>query len=219
MTDASTPSVQATDIENFASFINELREILELSIAQPITPEHIGMLRSHSGALLTQLRQHRQKRALPLYNVKKSDSPLTAEDCNSIQPYSPVSGALNPIAPPLTYRPEGDRLHADITLGGIYEGPPKSVHGAVVSAIYDQLLAMANILSGTAGPTAWLKVNFSKPTPINVPLNFVAWKAEQEGRKVTLRGQCFANGELVTDCEGLFIQFVPPGVAEEIRRK
>lgn len=218
MTDASNTRSQAADIEFFASYINELREILELSIQQPIDQGHVALLRSHSGALLTQLRQHRQKRALPLYNVKKSDGPLTADDCNSMQPYSPVSGALNPIAPPLTYRPEADKLYSEITLGGIYEGPPKSVHGAVVTAIYDQLLAMANILSGTAGPTAWIKVNFARPTPLDVPLSFVAWKAEQEGRKVLLRGQCFANGELVTDCEGLFIKFVPPGVAEEIKR-
>lgn len=218
MTDASPDSAHADDIEAFASFINELREILELSILQPIDQDHISILRAHSGQLLTQLRQHRQKRALPLYNVKKSDSPFTARDCNELQPYSPVSGALNPVAPPLTYRPEGDRLYSDITLGGIYEGPPKSVHGAVVTAIYDQLLAMANILSGSAGPTAWIKVNFAKPTPLHVPLSFVAWKAEQDGRKILLRGQCFANGELVTDCEGLFIKFVPPGVAEEIKR-
>jgi hypothetical protein len=218
MTDASTDRASPADIENFSLFINELRDILELSILQPIDRGHIDSLRSQSSALLTQLRQHRQKRALPLYNVKKSDSPMTAKDCNDLQPYSPVSGALNPIAPPLTYRPEGDRLYSEITLGGIYEGPPKSVHGAVVTAIYDQLLAMANILSGSAGPTAWIKVNFARPTPLHVPLTFVAWKAEQEGRKVSLRGQCFANGELVSDCEGLFIKFVPPGVAEEIKR-
>jgi len=218
MTDASTDSVPTADMESFASFINELREILELSIVQPLNPAHLKTLRSHSGALLTQLRQHRQKRALPLYNVKKSDSTISAEDCNNMQPYSPVSGALNPIAPPLTYRPEGDRLYSDVTLGTIYEGPPNAVHGAVVAAIYDQLLAMANVAAGTAGPTAWIKVNFSKPTPLHVPLNFVAWKAEQDGRKMLLRGQCFANGELITDCEGLFIQFMPKGVAEAIKR-
>ena len=218
MTDAPPAGTTPADTELFASYINELREILELSIAQPMTPAHVRMLRSHSNALLTQLRQHRQKRALPLYNVKKSDTPFTSQDCNELQPYSPVSGYLNPIAPPLTYRREGDKLYSEITLNNIYEGPPQSVHGAVVTAIYDQLLAMANVISGTAGPTAWIKVNFTRPTPLQVPLTFVAWKAEQDGRKMLMRGQCFANGELITDCEGLFIQFIPKGVAEAIKR-
>jgi hypothetical protein len=218
MTETRSAAPEAADIEFFASYINELREILALSIEQPVDRAHVAQLRGHSSALLTQLRQHRQKRALPLYNVKNSDSPLSAQDCNELQPYSPVAGALNPIAPPLTYRPEGDRLYSDVTLGAIYEGPPNAVHGAVVTAIYDQLLAMANILSGSAGPTAWIKVNFARPTPLHVPLTFSAWKAEQNGRKILLRGQCIANGELVTDCEGLFIQFIPPGASEETRR-
>jgi len=222
MTDASSPRDPVAEKEAFASYINELREILALSIVQPISASHIRMLRSHSDALLTQLRQHRQKRALPLYNVKKSDGPFTDKDCNELQPYSPVAGNLNPIAPPLLFRierdAEGERVYGDVTLGTLYEGPPGAVHGAVLSAIYDQLLATANVVSGTAGPTAWLKVNFTKPTPLNAPLTFVAWKAEQDGRKITMRGECFANGELVTDCEALFIQFIPKGVADAIKR-
>jgi len=225
MTDASIPTDTVADEEAFASYINELREILALSIVQPINIRHVQMLRSHTDALLTQLRQHRQKRALPLYNVKKTDSPFTDKECNELQPYSPVAGSLNPIAPPLVFRidraienSEGVRVHGEVTLGPIYEGPPGCVHGAVLSAIYDQLLATANVVAGTAGPTAWLKVNFTKPTPLNVPLKFVAWKAEQDGRKILMRGQCFAGDDLVTDCEALFIQFIPKGVADAVKR-
>jgi len=222
MTDASAPNDPIEDEEGFTSYINELREILALSMVQPIGSGHVQLLRSKTAALLTQLRQHRQKRALPLYNVKKTDGPFTDRECNELQPYSPVAGKLNPIAPPLQFRiergMEGERVYGDVTLGPLYEGPPGCVHGAVLSAIYDQLLATANVVAGTAGPTAWLKVNFTKPTPLNVPLNFVAWKAEQDGRKILMRGECFANGDLVTDCEALFIQFMPKGVADTLKR-
>lgn len=218
MTDASGSNAPTTEMRLFGSFINELREIMALSMEQPLDTAHMESLLECSGELLTQLRQHRQKRALPLYVVNFSDGGISDQQCDDMQPYSPISGAFNPVAPPLKHRRDGDRLQGEVTLGGVYEGPPQAVHGAVVAAIYDQLLATANAISGTAGPTAWLKVNYTKPTPLNTPLRFVAWKAEQDGRKILMRGQCFAGDEVITDCEALFIQYIPKGVAEAIRR-
>jgi len=202
---------QSHAIERFSVFINQLREILALAMEQPLDDTHLDAMLQRSESMVTLLRQHRQKRALPLYNVNFPDGTSKGERYNNLMPYSPVSGDLNPIAPPLRYRGDGDKLCGEVSLGAVYEGPPNSVHGAVIAAIYDQLLAFANVDSGSAGPTATLKVNYLKPTPLNTPLTFVAWKAEQNGRKVLMRGECHANGELLSDCEGLFIQFRPQG--------
>lgn len=217
-----SPPDNATDqshvLERFGLFINQLREILGLAMEQPLDQAHIETMLQNSEALVTLLRQHRQKRALPLYNVNFSDVKIPGDRFNNLMPYSPVSGQFNPIAPPLTFRSDGDRLCGEVTLGDVYEGPPNAVHGAVIAALYDQLLAFANVGSGSAGPTAWLKVNYLKPTPLNTALTFSAWKAEQDGRKVLMRGECHANGELLSDCEGLFIQFMPKGVKEAIKK-
>lgn len=182
--------------------INELRGLIEASVS-------LNADRATLDALADQLRTARQRmeplsnnRGIEPYNANPGD------DFNSILPTSPVTGHFNPLAPPVEIVRDGDRMLGRVTLGRAYEGPPQSVHGAVVSAIYDQLLAFANVLSGSAGPTAQLNVSYLRPTPLLQPLEFSAWVEKRDGRKITLLGECHANGELVTRCEALFIHFV-----------
>ena len=123
-------------------------------------------------------------------------------------PYSPVSGPFNPIAPPLKphYDTKNRSLTASVTCNRVYEGPRHLVHGAVIAAIYDQLLALLTTCSGSPSHTAYLNVQYKKPTPLHQPLQFYAWIAEQQGRKTLIRGHCVVNNETVTEAEGLFIQ-------------
>lgn len=121
--------------------------------------------------------------------------------------HSPVSGANNPIAPPLQMRvvgdPEGEHhIEGDIVYGPAYEGPPGHCHGGWVAATFDELLGF---VQRAPGFTAYLKVDYRSPTPLNKPLVLKGWIESIEGRKRLIRGTCHNGDTLLSEAEGLFI--------------
>lgn len=120
--------------------------------------------------------------------------------------YSPLSGRGNPIAPPLRMRivddPDRHRIDGTVRFGPAYEGPPGHVHGGFVAAMFDELLGFAQLAPGF---TAYLHVDYRKPTPLDVELELTAYVDRVEGRKRFVRGECRYDGTLLTEAEGLFI--------------
>jgi acyl-coenzyme A thioesterase PaaI-like protein len=121
--------------------------------------------------------------------------------------YSPVSGPSNPIAPPLVMKVVGDadgehHIEGSITFGPAYEGPPGHCHGGLVAAMFDELLGFVQMMPGF---TAYLKVDYRKPTPLNRELALKGWIDHIDGRKRLIRGTCSLDGVLLTEAEGLFI--------------
>jgi acyl-coenzyme A thioesterase PaaI-like protein len=121
--------------------------------------------------------------------------------------WSPVSGPSNPMAPPLRMRIVKDHEHdyrvvGDVTFGAAYEGPPRHVHGGMVAAMFDELLGFAQLGPGF---TAYLKVDYRKPTPLNRTLELNAWVDRVDGRKRIIRGTSTLDGTLLAEAEGLFI--------------
>ena len=83
--------------------------------------------------------------------------------------YSPVSGLSNPMSPPVRLRvEEGDAgdvvIVGDVTFGPAYEGPPGHCHGGWIAAMFDEALGFAQLAPGF---TAYLHVNYRRPTPLN----------------------------------------------------
>lgn len=121
--------------------------------------------------------------------------------------WSPVSGPSNPMAPPLRMQIVKDDEHdyrvvGEVTFGAAYEGPPRHVHGGMVAAMFDELLGFAQLGPGF---TAYLKVDYRKPTPLNRTLELSAWVDSVDGRKRVIRGTCSLDGTLLSEAEGLFI--------------
>src|ERR1700737_3211005 len=62
---------------------------------------------------------------------------------------SPLSGPSNALAPPmvLTIVGESGSQHVEgrVTFGQAYEGPPGSVHGGFVAAMFDEMLGYAQL--------------------------------------------------------------------------
>ena len=119
---------------------------------------------------------------------------------------NPMAGLSNPIAPPINSWVEDGCARATCECGWAYEGPPGSVHGGIVAAIFDQFLGMAQILGGQPGMTGYLHVNYHNRTPINTPLKLEANSIKIEGRKTIVRGEMYADGTMTASCEGLFVQ-------------
>ncbi len=122
---------------------------------------------------------------------------------------SPVSGTLNPAAPPLTMSivdtDDGQRLRGHVTLSAIYEGAPRTVHGGVVAALFDELLGYAQRIARVAGYTGTITTVFRAPTPTYTTLQLEAWPDRVEGRKIFIAGTLHAGGVLCAEAEGIFI--------------
>jgi acyl-coenzyme A thioesterase PaaI-like protein len=121
--------------------------------------------------------------------------------------FSPVSGRSNPMSPPVRLHvEEGEEgqvvIAGEVTFGPAYEGPPGHCHGGWVAAMFDEALGFAQLAPGF---TAYLHVNYRRPTPLNTKLDIKAWVDNVDGRKRLVKGECTHDGVLLSDAEGLFI--------------
>lgn len=124
--------------------------------------------------------------------------------------FNPVSGSSSAMAPPLEMwavdgeedGPDGRRSQGRVRFGPAYQGPPGHVHGAMVAAMYDDLLGRSQL---SAGFTGYITVHFRQPTPLDRELEVRAWVDRVDGRKRWVHGTCHLDGVLLTEAEGLFI--------------
>ncbi len=121
-------------------------------------------------------------------------------------PYSPVTGELNPVAPPIRMWRDGATVRGSGQIPTSLNGPPDGVHGGFVAAVLDELLGLAAVVAGVGGFTGTLAVRYLKPTPIGVDLDFEAHVQSVDGRKVTTSGSVSANGEACATAEAIFIR-------------
>jgi len=134
-------------------------------------------------------------------------------------PRSPIVGESSPLSPRLDWevvtRDDGrPGVEARGTFGAAYEGPPSFVHGGWVACAFDEVLGIANIVSGHPGMTARLTVHYRKPTPLFRELVVRAWVDRVEGRRVMSRAEMYAGDTLTAEAEGLFVQ-PRPELAEQ----
>jgi acyl-coenzyme A thioesterase PaaI-like protein len=123
------------------------------------------------------------------------------------RPYSPVIGAANPIAPPLTVRMQGDAtVVGECTLRQIHEGPPGAVHGGWVATLLDQLLGHATAAAGHPGFTGELTVRYRRPTPYNVPLTLLGRTDEVDGRRVHASAEIVVDDVVTAEAKALFLK-------------
>jgi acyl-coenzyme A thioesterase PaaI-like protein len=132
--------------------------------------------------------------------------PATMEP-HDVFPYDVVLGLYNPLALPIEMEWRPPRAIGRARFDTPYEGPPGCVHGAVLAAAFDQVINVANIHSGTAGPTRTLSLEYKRPTPLGAPLLFEAWVEAVSGRKITSRALVRHAGEITVEASGLFILF------------
>ena len=119
---------------------------------------------------------------------------------------SPVSGVLNPIAPPISMRMDGrSGVRTTTRLGLPYQGPPGRVHGGWVATLLDHLMGFA---AGTVAQwifTRSLTVDYDHAVPLFEQLELSAWVEEIDGRKIWVRGQIEAGGKVVAQARGLWL--------------
>jgi hypothetical protein len=178
-----------------------LRRLVESSVALTAPLDELTALAEQAEALGARAAPHAGTRPFAPYAA-----PVDG-DLNTILPWGVISGPYNPIAAPVSMTAEGDRAIGTARFGLAYEGPPGGVHGGVVSAVWDQVLAFAAMINGTPGHTATFTTHYRAITPLHQPLRFAAWIERVEGRRIYARGECHAGDKLVSEADGLFIRF------------
>jgi hypothetical protein len=133
-------------------------------------------------------------------------------------PCSPITGVINPIAPPVKvwmidgvdggYREIRGEAHFDYP----YEGPPTCVHGGVIAETFDEIMGAANMVAGNPGMTGTLTIRYRKPTPLRTDLRIEARCLGRDGRKVRTWGGIFHGDLLTAEAEGIFIMVNPAGM-------
>jgi acyl-coenzyme A thioesterase PaaI-like protein len=118
---------------------------------------------------------------------------------------SGITGAGNPLSPPLHLEVHGDRVVGWAEYARQYEGPPGCVHGGFVAAAFDDLLGAAQTLSGTAGFTGTLTIRMVRPTPLLRRIDYEGGVTGVDGRKILTWGRARSGGEVVAEANGVFI--------------
>ncbi|MBT4477507.1 MAG: PaaI family thioesterase [Actinobacteria bacterium] len=140
-----------------------------------------------------------------------ADDETAAKLQKEYRQHSLFRGGHNPLAPPISMSEESQadgskRIVGTLCLGSEREGPPRTVHGGMVAAVFDDVLSGVLATAGASGSvTGKLTVRYRRPTPINTDLRFEAWVEHHQGRRLTARAQCVANGEVTAEAEALFI--------------
>ena len=123
---------------------------------------------------------------------------------------SPLIGQSNPMAIPLKIWVDDEEIYGEVKAGWQYEGPPGSLHGGYIAAIFDEFLGLGQRVTGSNGFTGTLTVKYHNLTPLNTMLTLVGKLKSVEGRKKTLHAEMWANDVMTATCEGIFIDVPIP---------
>lgn len=182
-----------------------LRSLIEAAVSTDVEPEIVAAVSAEVERLDATLRE--SLHAGP-YSGLVGERELDPERPAARMPLSPFAGELNPIAPPLELRYEGERLLGSVLLSRAYVGPPGVVHGGVVAGLMDQMVAAAGQRFEAAGVTARMTVEFRRPTPLGARLELAAWLEPPEDpaqRTRRVRAEIRHEGEATVTAEALIV--------------
>jgi uncharacterized protein (TIGR00369 family) len=204
VTDRLSPEELATRREAVGVLGSALRDLVDAAVRTEVPLAELEDVTASVQQLAARLRVDMRglQEAVPL------DDPETGE-----RMYNPVYGAGNPLAPRLAVSDSPDgRASGRVTLGKPYEGPPGVVHGGVVAALFDHMLARAVRAAGRGGMTAELTVTYRRPVRLGVPLLVTSKLGDADGRRTTALARIVAEddpGTTLAEAEGLFVSLRP----------
>jgi len=185
-----------------ARLAESVRQLIDVTVTVDPEPQLLTDAATRIDRLVAELRPS-------VSNPPPSRYPGGGSNPADVFPYDYVMGRWNPLAPPVRVEWQAPRAICTATFGIAYQGPPGCVHGAAIAAAFDQVLNVANMMSGTAGPTARLELRYRQPTPLHREVRFEGWVQQREQRKIHTVGQLLVDDRVTVEAEGLYI-FVDP---------
>ncbi len=212
MTDASPLSSAAEDEDRRREVLRlteTLRRLVGTFVATTAPVEVFGGVADDLEVLVDRLGAYPQDHLYTGFSEAAISGEHALDPTGGPFDHSPLMGLANPLAPPMRLRIEDSRVVGSVNCGLQYEGPPGCVHGGIVAAMFDELLGLAQSLSGRMGMTGRLIVNYRSPTPLATDLTLDAGLVSAEGRKVVVQGTIHSGDTLCAEAEGLFISIDP----------
>lgn len=113
--------------------------------------------------------------------------------------FGPLRGTASVVAPPLACAPGTHagrpavvaRVRCDVR----YEGPPGLVHGGIVAACLDEVLAIVMRDHGGPAFTTELRVRYRRPVPVDRELEMAGWLEDDDGRHARGHAECRVVGD------------------------
>ena len=116
-------------------------------------------------------------------------------------------GAGNPLGLQLDdFRVEGALVVASFTPRPEYHGFSDLLHGGVVAAALDEIMAWTAIhLENVMVMTGTLDLRYRKPAPVDAEFVLEGELTERRGRRIRLAGRMVHSGSVVAQASGLFL--------------
>ena len=176
-----------------------IRELIAVAVTALAPPDALEHASEHVRTAIAHLRGYVPDAPARYPTLESVSGPA------DVMPFDPVIGPLSPLAPPLVLTGEEGRVTGSIAFTTPYEGPPGCVHGGVIALCFDQVLNVANMMAGVAGPTASLEVRYRKPTPLHVTVRFEAGPPAVDGRQVRTSGVLRDGDTVLAEASGVFV--------------
>jgi uncharacterized protein (TIGR00369 family) len=99
------------------------------------------------------------------------------------------------------------RIRGKFQIGADYQGGPGFVHGGIVAALLDEVMAKVSRFAGDHAVTAELKVEYRKPVPVGRDLIVEGWEVRRNGRVRSREGEIRnASGDVLARGQARFIE-------------
>lgn len=193
--------------EELVRFADAVRRLIDATVSIAAPPETLRHAAEAVDGITAELRPF-----VPTPLPPRFPHPPWSSDPNEFFPYDVVIGRLNPIAAPVTFAWEDPKAIGRARFGTPYQGPPGCVHGGVLAACFDQVFNVANVMRGSAGPTAKLELRYRRPTPLFEEIRFEGWQERVEGKRIHAAGRILVGDEVTVEAHGVFIQLPPERV-------
>lgn len=116
-----------------------------------------------------------------------------------------VAGPANPLSAGAHGHRDGDEAVLEVRLEPGFEGLPGRSHGGILASLFDEVMGYALYMDAVPAFTAWLRVDYRAPVPVEQPLEFRARVRERAGRKCFLSAVARFDGQIVAEAEALFV--------------
>ncbi len=182
-----------------------LQDIASHIIRMDATPDQLSSYVQEVEALALRLAQQGKVDGAELFK-RMINSEATGDDVFLSQDFNILSGKASAVAFPMDMEVVGERVQGSAYVPLPFQGPPQRVHGGIVAAMFDILLARTQVISGIFGYTASLEIKYHAATPLETELQLEAWVEKIDGRKMFNAGKIMVDGKLCASARGLWIQ-------------
>ena len=118
-----------------------------------------------------------------------------------------VCGPCNPVGLQIAFHMDGDVCRASFTPGPDHVGFESQVHGGIVYAMLDDVMANWLFLQGARGHTAKCEIRYRKPVALGTRLNLEGRLIRRKGPLAIMTGIATrdSDGVTIADAQGSFM--------------